>query len=875
MTTRRSAPVIDPHTADRHGLAPLFTAKLLPPRPSFRIVDRTRLIDRVSSGVGSAPLTLISAPAGAGKTILAAAWADGPGRTLPVSWITVDDGDAQPGVFWSHVLDALVQNGVIPARAARPTHPETVDSSFIERLAADLLARRDPIVLVLDEADRLKGCKVAGQLDLLLRYAEQRLRLVVVTRADPVLALHRHRLDGTVAEIRYDDLAFTAGETHALLEYHGVTASELTTKTLVDRTEGWAAGIRLAALALQQQAATAYTVEEIEACLGPKDSLVAEYLIAEVLHGMPASDRDFLLHTSVVRDISPGLADELTGRRDSQRVLTNLSHCNAFLQQVPRSPGSYRMHSLFNEFLRVQLMQEAPGEVAELHRRAADWFAGIGRIADAVEHAMAAGDYDGAAGLVIERAAIGMLLLPTTTGTRMARSLSGIPADVDSPEVSVVRAAVALARGDLDRAQGCLARCEDHLGSAGAHLVLAAAVVRTRLCAANGEAESTIAAAGHAREAWCALSADHAMQHQDLWVLVLSSEGIAHLRAGNFDAACTRLGEALVVAASNGSEAERLRCLAMLGLAEACRGRLSRGQELADTAESFAVESAVVAAERPAAAHLAHAWVALERQQLAGAQRWLARAGRLAETRSDGLLASVSTLLQARLRRDRGDIEGARHMLRSHAVRQSWLHALIDTEAVALGLPRCVSGDTAPPRAARGYGGSAREQATHDERREMGVETPSVTVEHLLRRAQRHCARGDLGAGRSAVLRAMALAEDERIRRPFTHIPQQVRSLIRTEPAVYVRAAWLWPEHSSSPRRQPGPADVPRVDRALSEKELEVLRHLSALLTTEEIAAAMFISVNTVKTHISSILRKLSVSRRNEAIRRARELKIV
>src|SRR5215204_282804 len=151
MTTRRFAPVIDPHTADRDGLAPLFTAKLLPPRPSFRIVDRTRLIDRVSSGVSSAPLTMISAPAGAGKTILAAAWADGPGRALPVSWITVNDSDAQPGVFWSHVLDALVQNGVVPAGAARPTHPETVDSAFIERLAADLLARRNPVVLVLDE----------------------------------------------------------------------------------------------------------------------------------------------------------------------------------------------------------------------------------------------------------------------------------------------------------------------------------------------------------------------------------------------------------------------------------------------------------------------------------------------------------------------------------------------------------------------------------------------------------------------------------------------------------------------------------------------------------------------------------------------------
>ena len=124
-------------------------------------------------------------------------------------------------------------------------------------------------------------------------------------------------------------------------------------------------------------------------------------------------------------------------------------------------------------------------------------------------------------------------------------------------------------------------------------------------------------------------------------------------------------------------------------------------------------------------------------------------------------------------------------------------------------------------------------------------------------------------------MRAMALAEDERIRRPFVHVPPQIRLLIRTDPAISVLAVWLRPEHNASRRRQPAQANAAQVDQALSEKELEVLRHLSALLTTEEIAAAMFISVNTVKTHVRAILRKLSVSRRNEAVRRARELSIV
>jgi LuxR family transcriptional regulator, maltose regulon positive regulatory protein len=840
---------------DQDGFPPVLSAKFLPPRPQFRIVDRPRLIDSVSGGASNAPLTLICAPAGSGKTVLAAAWAEAPTQTLPVSWLTLDDSDDQPGVFWSHVIDALAHNGVVSANAMRPTNPDSVDSSFVERLALGLLARTDPVVLVLDEAERLKSRKVAEQLDLLLRNARPRLRLIVATRSDPVLPVYRYRLEGTVAEIRYDALAFTATETRALLECHGIEATEPTTMTLVDRTEGWAAGIRLATMALRHKANPAYVAHDIDVRLGPDNALISEYLVAEVLQGMPAGDRKFLLSTSVVREISPGLANELTGRRDSERILRDLSRRNTFVQQVPGSPGTYRTHSLFREFLAAQLALETPVEVAVLHRRAASWFAASGRVADAVDHAVAAGDWVGAADLIVGELAIGTLLMATPTGRGIAKFLSRIPGDVDSAGVSVVRAALALARGDLDHARLCLASCDEHLSSAGTDLLLAAAVVRTQLFDGIGDTDATLAAARYAREALRALPVEHTVRHQELWALVLSSEGTAHFRAGNFDAACTSLAEALVAGASTGCEPQRLRCLAMLALTEVCRGRLSRGQELADTAEWFALESGVMAGERPAAAHLAHAWVAVEQQDLTGAQRWLGRAVRLPEAHDDDLLASVSTLLRVRLKRDRGDIEGALHLLNSHVVSVPWLHAFFEAEAVAL------------------EGGA--NGGTEDEPRELAVETPSAKVEHLLMRAQWHCVRGDLSAGRSAVIRAMALAEDEKIRRPFAHIPPQVRSLIRTDPAASARAAWLRPEHNSSSRRQPATAHALRVDQVLSEKELEVLRHLSALLTTEEIAAAMFISVNTVKTHVRAILRKLSVSRRNEAVRRARELSIV
>jgi LuxR family maltose regulon positive regulatory protein len=840
---------------DRNGLVPLVAARFRPPLMSFQVVDRRRLVDTMRECVSTAPLTLISAPAGAGKTTVAAAWAADPDRTMSVAWLTVDERDDQPGVFWSHVLGALALNGLMPAGTMRPTHPDVILPSFVEMIAVELLAREQPVVLVLDDAERLKDRQVAGQLDLLMRSAWPQFRLVVVTRSEPVLPLHRYRLEETVAEIRSDALAFTASEVRTMLALHGVEASDLTTQALVARTEGWAAGLRLATLALQHTAAGTSAVDQIEAVLGPKDSVLAEYLIAEVLQHMPRGIREFLLRTSVVREICPDLANELTGRSDGEQVLVVLSHSNVFVNQVTGSPGFYRTHPLFRELLAAQLGQESPAALAFLHRRAARWFAAAGRVTEAAEHAVAAGDWGDAARFVVGGMAVGTLLAPTSAGTGMAKLLSLIPDDVESAEISVVRAALALTQGDIEHARRCLVRCVEHLSSAGTDLLLAAGVVRTQLCDASGDTDATIAAARSARDALRTLSAEQAAQHQDLWALVLGSEGTAHLRAGDFDQARASLAEALVASAATGCEPQRLRCLALLALTEVCRGRLSHGQELADTAERFAVESGVVAAERPAAAHLAQAWVALERQDLSGAQHWLARAIRLSEAQTDDMLASVSTLLRVRLRHDRGDIEGARRLLGSSVARVPWLHAALEAEAVAL------EGVT--------------DGGVENEPREVAVETPSAKVEHLLMRARRHCARGDLGAGRLAVMRAMALAEDERIRRPFAHVPLQIRLLIRTDPAISVLAVWLRPEHNGPRRRQPAQANAAQVDQALSEKELEVLRHLSALLTTEEIAAAMFISVNTVKTHVRAILRKLSVSRRNEAVRRARELGIV
>ncbi|WP_053207225.1 LuxR C-terminal-related transcriptional regulator [Jiangella muralis] len=842
--------------------------RLSPPPHAFPAVSRRRLADAIGEGVRGAPLTLVRAPAGSGKTVAAATWAAQPTRGAstvalagPPAWLTLDEVDDRPGAFWSDVAAAIARAGVFVDGA--PDIARDADPARIDRLAAGLLAHDAPVALVLDQAERLTDRRIGRQLDQLLRAAAPRFRLVLVTRAEPVLPLHRYLLDGTVAQVRYDDLAFTLPEVGALLELHGVRTPELA-RIVADRTEGWAAGVRFLALAAQQRPASA-AADVARAALVPAGSALAEYLAAEVLEALPPDRLDFLARVSVASELPPGLARELTGRDDSERLLSELARGNAFVLPVPGAAGSYRTHPLVRGLLGTVLADESPAATGELRRRAAYWFAGAGRLAEAVEQLAAAEDWAGAATLVVDGAALAPLLVRGASPELSGR-LERLPDDVDAPAVAVLRAALAVRHGDLSRAARELSRCDEHLAAvgddaAGAALALATAVTRTVLSDAAGDTDATLAAAGQARDALRSPSAARSGRHDELLALALLAAGTAWLRAGDPGAARTDLTAALAVTGDHGERggpddgvaaAIRLRILGMLALAEAGRGALSRVADLAGAAEELAAGRAVAATDRPAAAHLARAWVASQQQDLTAAQHWLRRALRVPECRADTLLSSVATLLQVRLRRDQGDADGARRLLRGDDAGPAWVRALISAEAAALD-----GGLVAEPRP-------------------PGIESQAARVEQLLRHAHRQLGRGAGGTGRSDLVRALAMARRERLRRPFTHVSPQVRRLIRTDTVVSARADWLRPEPNPPPRRTPGPeTDVPPVGRALSGRELEVLRHLSSLLTTEEVASAMYISVNTVRTHVRGILSKLSASRRNEAVRRARQLGLV
>jgi LuxR family maltose regulon positive regulatory protein len=769
-----------------------------PPAPPFRVVQRPRLLDRISRAVGEVPLTLVSAPAGSGKTVLTAAWARSHCQA-PVAWLSLA---GREDTFIQDVRTALAAGS----------------------------ADAGPTIIVLDGAERVRRQSTLAQLGRLLDTTGDRLRVVMTTRVDPPLPLHRYRLEGTLAEIRYDDLAFTGVEVEALLAAHDITEPEAATRDVLDRTEGWAAGVRLAALALRA---------------GDRRTLPAgfatDYLAAEVFGDLAGDDRDFLLRISLVDDVTPELGAALADRPDADEVLQRMAIGNTFVQPVPDRAGRYRIHPLFHEFLRTKLDRTLPAAIGDLRRRAADWYGANGRMPEAVRHAAETGDWERAAGFVVDGLGVGDLLLPTRVGSELARRLSAMP-DMDSADVQLVRAAIAVADDDVAAARERLAHCAvDPPVSSG--WAMSAAVVTTLLHDKSGSIDQTLLAARAQRQELAAHG------NAVLNALVLSAEGTAYLRAGDLDASCAVLADAVRTAAAGDCEDLRLRCLANLALAEACRGHLSRGQGLADTAERLAGES-VAAAERPAATHLAHAWVALERQELARAQRSLDRARRLRETQDDSLLSSVSWLLRVRLMRDRGDRVGARCALRNSEPPDSWLRGYIEAEAVGVGLDPAGPNDVTQRRAV----------------------TASQRVQDLLDLARTEWLDGNAGGGRSGIAKALLLARGERIRRPFTHTPARLRAMIRDDASLRSLAGWLRPDRTMAA----GPADDPAsIVEELSERELDVLRLLAELRTTSEIAAELFISANTVKSHVRNILRKLSVSSRNGAVRRAWDLNLV
>lgn len=873
---------------------PLLAARFTVPVPPPTFVRRVRLAKRLSRGV-QGPLTLVNGPAGAGKTLLVADWIAAEGSPGTVAWLTVEPEDNGPGVFWTYALESLRRHGLAsPDDVGSPARSGEVDHSLLTRLAAQLSRRAKPLVLILDEFDRVvTSAEVAEELQFVLRHAGDGLRLLIISRTEPLLPLHRYRAAGEVTEIRGADLAFRPEETAELLGRHGMSLSGQGTRALTQRTGGWAAGLRLCILAARGADDPEAFLKDFEA----GQSTLADFLLAEVLDTQSAETQDLLLRTSILEQIHPDLACALTGRTDAEPILAALQRANAFVEAIGHS--WYRLHPLFAEILRVHLRVRHPGLEPELHRRAARWLSGAGLLAEALPHAAEAGDWEPAVTRFIDELAIGRLLTGLDA-ERLDELFSRMPPEPCGPAADLVRAARELARHDVGRGLDHLHRAQETMPTAkepdSATLRLSCALLRVLAARMTGSADLAEAAAEDVAAAERALPAERLAQRPELPALMLTDLGSAQLWAGRFAAARDTLSTAARVDAGPDTAFPRHECLSRLALIDFLDGWPGRAETHAREAVAEAERSGLPPAARTGVAQLVLAAVAIDHDDLAAAHTHLDHAAASAIPH-DPIATAGLALLQSRLLLARGHPRAALRLLervqQPPAVEPSpWVN---DRTALAMagayladGRPQAAravletEGATGPEsvvaaaraRLATGDGAAARDLLA-------GLSTghgegPGITVRALLARAQAADALGDAAEAQRLVARALSAARPERLRRPFLESGPWLRRLTRHRPVLVQGHDWLLPTPLGPTSAGHAPDDGPApVTEPLSQREHEVLERLAQMMSTEEIAADLYLSVNTVKTHLKSLYRKLAATRRGEAVRRARELHIL
>jgi LuxR family transcriptional regulator, maltose regulon positive regulatory protein len=789
------------------GSDPILVAKITAPAVPDWALERPRIAHLIARGTRWCPLTVVTGPPGAGKTMALALWAAAePG---PVAWVSLEEYDNRPGAFWSYVIAALRQAGVAVPRAVAD-RGRAGDHAFLLRLASALADQDPPVRLVLDDFHLLDQQKVRSGLDFVLRNTGPGLRLVICSRADPLLPLHRYRLAGELAEIRAADLAFTSAEAGELLAQHGSPLSAASVDCLTRRTEGWAAGIRLAALSVDAHPDPDQFVKELTA----EDSALTSYLVEEVLNAQPPEVREVLLATSIMDHVSPGAAGELTGSSQAGRILADLAHTNAFVQPV--GGGWYRYHTMFAEVLRLKLRHEHPGRVTELHRRAARWYQRGGALTSAVRHAARAGDWPLAAGIVVDGLAVGDIIEPGPAPS-LAGEFAGMPPPRagDQPQLYLVGAAVALAMDTPQASAAALGVAEDLLQQLPADQQvaswLAATMIRLAAARRTGNLSAVAAAAARVKALTAQIPAGQLAEHPDRRARLLSACGTVELWSGCLDEAARVLSAAVAAVDTQDADDEQAGWLGQLALVEALRGRLSRAADLAAQATAAPGPGGDDGHDlRPnTAALLALAWAHLEHNQLAEAGGLLKQVNAALSMSPDKLLGALACLVAAR---------GC--LAEGH------------TAAAAQYLAKARAGWSVPAWLAQRLSLSRARPADGPQRQAVPAQRPAP-----------------LPAGRQA----------PRAAGPARH------------PAARAQHPAARAQHPAGPAQNPAPLVV----EPLTEREQEVLRYLSQMLSTAEVASEMYISTNTVKSHLKSAFRKLGAAHRGEAVRRARQLQLI
>ncbi|MBA2712878.1 MAG: AAA family ATPase [Rubrobacteraceae bacterium] len=901
----------------------LLTTKFEAPQGRPGLVARPRLYDRLDAGL-ERRLTLLSGPAGFGKTALLSAWRTrhaSEGR--PIGWFSLDESDNDAARFWAYAIAALqrVRPGVGEHALALLNLPQTPIESVLSSLINDIAQVPHDLVLVLDDYHLVEAEPIHRAFGFLLGHMPPQMHLVVSGRADPPLPLARLRAVDQMTELRTADLRFTLEEATAFFnDIMGLSLSEDEARTLEVRTEGWAVGLQLAALSMREQE----DVGEFISAFAGSNRHVLDYLTEEVLGRQSEPLEAFLLRTSILERLNGELCDAVVGGDGAQEALETLERTNFFVVALDEERYWYRYHRLFSDALRHQLRRMQPDRIPELHRRAAGWYEDHGFVEDALGHALAAGDALWAARLVEQNTAS---VVMRSEGATLMRWLKALPEELvhTRPRLSVAHAIASLFGGRLDDVEPLLRDAERALGCRPprassiepeeseaigwlADVPDCVAIIRGDLARMRGEAPLAITLS---RQALAHLPEDSPyLRSKAMWNL-----GISSWMSGDLTAAEEAFVELTAKDRATGNAYLPLLATYGLGRIRVVRGRLLHAEE----AYRWALRPGIGRGEPrlPVAgwAYLGLGELSREWNNLDAATsyleegldlgRWVGAAGPLAITyaalarvkqaqgNASGALDAIEMARQsapdtqayhplnplsaylARAQLAQGDVEAALRWARKRGLDADDEFSYV-REVEHLVLARVFMAQNKLDEALRLLGRLL--SAAH-----AGGRTGS-TIEILTLQALILQAKSDTARAVSVLGRALSLAEPGGYVRMFVDEGAPVAALLRRLPSndvspQYVGRLLETLRRSDENRYLSAEATVSRntqpLPEPLSERELEVLRLVASGRSNREIARELYVSLSTVKSHINNTYRKLGANSRTRAVARARDLDLV
>ncbi|HTU07638.1 MAG TPA: LuxR C-terminal-related transcriptional regulator [Trebonia sp.] len=849
---------------------------------------------------GPARVTVVSAPAGSGKTVLLRSWISEVALTQRAAWVVEGRDERDPRQFWVAALDALRRT--VPGSAlVRPltVAPDLYGWALVERLLKDLAPLKDRLWLVIDDVHELSP-EALRQLEVFVLRAPAQLRFVLASRHD-VRGLHRLRLEGELAEIRAADLRFTRAEARELFAMAGVELPEAALAGLLERTEGWVAGLRLAAMSLAGHPDPERFAEEFRG----SERTVAEYLLAEVLDRRPEEVKRLLLRTSILERVNGELADLLTGDEDGERILQDLEQANAFVVSLDAGRTWFRYHQMFADLLALELRRTAPNEVTGLHQAASSWFAAHQFPVEAIRHAQTARDWELAARLLADH----WLSLYLDGRAEVIRELlDGYPPRVRAADagLAAIAAADELAYGSVAAAEWYLGLAESGTASVPAdrsgQAQLLLGIARLLLARQRGDLPAEAEAAVRLQAAVDARDAAQPGQGEGLRALALTRLRCAEYYAARFDEAEQLLEQGIALARRIGRPFLEFTGFAHLAAVEVFRSQARAAQhathavELAERHDwtddhAVGVASVVLGIALAWQGRLEEAepWVEraeravrAEAQPIAGMWACLNRAvlelgrGRNAEAlaavrgieRVTGLIAGPSPVVvamrafQAQILARLGETEHAGDILAQfgeHERERGEIRVATAGLRLAQDDPAAAAAALAPV-----LDGSA------------SLIWPDWLVQAFLLQAITQDGLGDPAAADRALERALDRAEPDRALFPFLLYP--VPDVLGRNARHYTWHADLIAEIQSllaGTQPAPPPAAAPPSLEPLSTSELRVLRYLPTSLTAPEIADELCVSRHTVKSHMRKVYAKLGTHRRADTVARARALRLL